>query len=284
MTPKVSVIVPIYNVEKYLSKCLISLLSQTLTDIEIICVNDGSTDNSLKILEEFAKNDNRLKVLSQKNMGLSIARNNGIEVATGEYIGFVDSDDWVDLDFFEKLYNAAKENDCDIAVAGFKRCGRIIKTTKIKFDEVRVYSTINEKTVVASVPEYNYVWNKIYKRDKWNFKFPEGRIFEDMVFTIKALYYLKNMVTVPNVYYYYRRRINSLVMKKDSKSKNDYKISEQELFSFAQQHNIILTNNRAYTEKEVYKLFGITILKIYHYEGVKKYKFLGFIPFLSVYS
>ena len=103
---KVSVIVPVYNCEKYLKKCLDSLVNQTLKDIEIICVNDGSTDNSGRILEEYT--DSRIKIITKENGGLSSARNAGIAVAKGEYLGFVDSDDWVDLDFYEKLYNTAK--------------------------------------------------------------------------------------------------------------------------------------------------------------------------------
>lgn len=113
--PKISIIVPVYNVEKYLSKCLNSLINQTLAELEILCVNDGSTDNSAKILADFAKMDSRIKVFFQENSGQSAARNLAIERATGEYLGFVDSDDWVDLDYFEKLYNTAKKYDCDIA-------------------------------------------------------------------------------------------------------------------------------------------------------------------------
>ena len=96
---KVSIIVPVYNIEKYLAKCLDSLINQTLEDIEIICVNDGSTDNSAEILNEYAQKDCRIKIINQDNAGLSAARNTGINAANGEYIGYVDSDDWIDLNF-----------------------------------------------------------------------------------------------------------------------------------------------------------------------------------------
>lgn len=105
---KISVIVPVFNAEKYLKMCLNSLVSQTLKNIEIICIDDGSTDNSLAILDKFKSKDDRIKIIKQKNYGVSMARNNGISEAQGEYIGFVDADDWVDKDFFEKLYNAAQ--------------------------------------------------------------------------------------------------------------------------------------------------------------------------------
>ena len=103
-TIKVSIIIPVYNVEKYLQKCLESLVNQTLKEIEIICINDGSTDKSEEILKIFAQKDDRIIVVNKENEGQSVARNVGIKLAKGEFLGFVDSDDWVDLDFFEKLY------------------------------------------------------------------------------------------------------------------------------------------------------------------------------------
>ena len=116
---KISVIVPVFNAEKYLKMCLNSLVSQTLKNIEIICIDDGSTDNSLAILDKFKSKDDRIKIIKQKNYGVSMARNNGISEAQGEYIGFVDADDWVDKDFFEKLYNATQKYNADIATAGY---------------------------------------------------------------------------------------------------------------------------------------------------------------------
>lgn len=118
MTPKVSIIVPMYNVEEYLEHCVNSLINQTLTDIEIILVDDGSPDLCGKMADEYALNDDRIKVVHQTNCGLGPARNTGIELATGEYIAFVDSDDWVNLDMYEKLYDAAVKNNSDIVAGG----------------------------------------------------------------------------------------------------------------------------------------------------------------------
>lgn len=123
---KVSIIVPVYNVEKYLKRCLDSLVNQTLKDIEIICVNDGSTDGSLAILNEYVRNDDRIVVINQENSGQSVARNRGIDVAKGEYIGFVDSDDWVCEDYFERLHNSAIQNNAEIAVGGIIRLHRFL--------------------------------------------------------------------------------------------------------------------------------------------------------------
>ena len=116
---KLSIIVPVFNTEKYLSECLNSLINQTLKSIEIICVDDGSTDNSLSILEKFHSKDERVKIIHQGNFGVSVARNNGIAMAQGEYIGFVDSDDWVDADFFEKLYNASQKFGAEVVAGDF---------------------------------------------------------------------------------------------------------------------------------------------------------------------
>ena len=137
--PKISIIVPFYNTEKYIERCLTSLVNQTVSDIEIVCINDGSNDNSLEIVKTFANKDLRIKILEQENLKQGAARNNGTKIAVGEYIGFVDSDDWVDLDYFEKLYNAAKKYNSDIALATNVRIGngKTKKRLNIKKEEVK---------------------------------------------------------------------------------------------------------------------------------------------------
>ena len=125
---KVSVVVPVYNTEKYLDICLNSLVNQTIDDIEIIIVNDGSTDNSIKIIKKYMKQyPEKIVLLDQKNSGISVARNNGISIAKGEFIGFVDSDDFVELNMYENLYNAIKNTKSDIVVCDYKN---IIQTHK----------------------------------------------------------------------------------------------------------------------------------------------------------
>ncbi len=183
---KVSVIVPIYNNEKYLKECLDSICNQTLTDIEIICVNDGSEDNSLKIIEEYKQKDNRIILINQDNLGVSAARNNGIKIATGEYIGFVDSDDYIDNDFYEKLYNAAKHNDSDMAVAGIIRFKGVRKKYMLKFNEELRLTNINKIMQLCRIPRQCYTVNKIYKRNlllEHNLFFKEGVYYKDVRFT-----------------------------------------------------------------------------------------------------
>ena len=141
----ISVVVPIYNTSIYLSKCLESLINQTYKDIEIICINDGSTDNSLEILNKFQKKDNRIKIITQENQGLSAARNKGIVEANGEYISFIDSDDWVDLDFFEKLITALEKEHADIAAGSIIRARKTFSKPRIKYEKEIIAQTFEEK-------------------------------------------------------------------------------------------------------------------------------------------
>ena len=275
---KVSIIVPVYNVEKYLRKCLDSLINQTLKDIEIICVNDGSKDNSPKILEEYAKKDNRIIVINQENAGLSVARNSGIDIAKGEYIGFVDSDDWVDLDFFEKLYYSATSNDADIAVGGIIRVTGIKKKKFLNFEKETLTDNANLKFELCDVPEKSYVTNKIYKTQKLkeiNLKFEEGRIFEDCIFTPQALFYSGKIVTVPNIYYYYLRRGNSTVKQRSEKANADNAYANKKANDFIKEHNIDISSHEPKTYR--FKIFGVTIFKIRQIGKRKQYALFNII-------
>lgn len=281
---KVSVIVPVYNVEKYLRKCLDSLISQTLKDIEIICVDDGSTDSSLKILELYAAKSYQIKILRNNHEGVSAARNLGIKEAVGEYLGFVDSDDYVDKNFFERMYNAAKNNNCDIACAGFRRFKHFNGSIKKSFKKETVLSDINFKLEADNLPNDNYIWNKIYKRDSWNkynIEFPCGRYFEDMAIVLKILYLLGNMVTVPDTFYYYRKRNGSIIKTKTKKIKDDFKWAKSELYNFASENNIALETRKDARKKITIKLFNLPLVKIYYYDKLIKYRLFGFISFMS---
>lgn len=275
---KVSIIVPVYNVEKYLRKCLDSLINQTLKNIEIICINDGSTDKSLEILEEYKNRDSRIILLNQENSGQSIARNNGIKKATGEYIGFVDPDDWVDLDYYEKLYNTANTNDADIAVGGIIRVTGIKKKKFLNFEKETITDNTNLKFELCDVPEKSYVCNKIYKTQKLkeiNLKFEEGRIFEDCIFTPQALLFLGKMVTVPNIYYYYLRRGNSTVKQRSEKANADNVYAHKKANDFIKEHNIDISSHEPKTYR--FKIFGVTIFKIRQKGKKKQYALFNII-------
>lgn len=192
-TPKVSIIIPFYNVEKYIDECIKSVVNQTLKDIEIIFVNDGSEDGSLKIVNKYAQKDSRIKVLSlDERHGQGFARNRAIDVATGEYIGFVDSDDYVRNDMFEKLYVSAVQSDTDITMCLAKEyddtTGNFIESDyySLKLFEQYKEDVFSSEDTVSKVLDMNVaLWNKLYKRSyltKINEKFPEGYIFEDLPF------------------------------------------------------------------------------------------------------
>lgn len=205
--PKISVIVPCYNVEQYVAKCLSTLCKQTLEDIEIICIDDKSTDNTLQILQEFASQDNRIKLFElSENSGVSIARNTGLNAVSGEYIGFVDPDDSVDIDFYEKLYAKAIEISADIVRGNV----RVISAKNGKIENSWFHNT--------KIDLYNFAsafWSAIYKADmikKNKIFFPVGiTVAEDSVFLTQATLYANKICAVDSVNYYYLfRRNNSL--------------------------------------------------------------------------
>lgn len=236
---KISIIVPVYNVEQYLGKCLESLTNQTLSDIEIICINDGSTDNSAVILQEYAKKDNRIKILTQENAGISNARNNGLKVAKGEYIGFCDSDDHVDSDFYEKLYTSAKKYNADIAVANIIKIRKDKLQKFLSFKDTIVCEDYREKLQICDVPDYSYVWNKIYRSEtlkESKLLFEEGKTYEDMIFSVQILLYLKRLVTVPDTNYYYLSRKGSIVHNRENDK--DSKNAMEFVKNFLKSHNL----------------------------------------------
>lgn len=227
MTPKVSIIVPIYNVEKYLSRCLDSLLGQTLKEIEIIAVNDGSIDNSLKILNEYMAKDLRLKVINKSNGGVSSARNEGISLASGEYIGFVDPDDWVNKEMYENMYHHAVSEKVDIVMCTYIREFEghskvknfdIPNKTIYKDDEVRLHvmrrliGPLNEEVGNPEMLDaWGTVWSKLYRSEI--IKNNEIRFIdldkigtnEDTLFNIETTFYAKTFLFLNDPYYHYWR-------------------------------------------------------------------------------
>ena len=161
--PFLSVILPCYNVDKYIKKALLSVTNQTLKNIEIICINDGSSDKTLDIINEFAQNDNRIKVYTQENQGQGVARNNGINYATAPYIAFMDPDDWVAYDMYEKLYNLAVQNDVDFVECGFiKYYETSGELKKVKFDYPACENKIFNYTLLLTIPMFLIIYY-IYK-------------------------------------------------------------------------------------------------------------------------
>ena len=230
---KISVIVPVFNVEEYLSYSLDSILNQTLRDIEIICIDDGSTDNSLNILEDYAKKDERIKIISKENEGQGIARNVGLDNACGEFIAFVDSDDFIKKDMLEKLYNKVIDNNVDLVMC---KVSSYDNETHVIDDDLWYYSLkcfngfkkevfnnldTKEFTHLISVTPYN----KLYKRsliEKNNIRFPEKYIFEDEVFFYHVYLKAERISLInENLYYYRTNREGSTVSNIHDKDYSD---------------------------------------------------------------
>lgn len=268
---KLSIIVPVYNVAEYLERCLNSLINQTLNEIEIICVNDGSTDNSLHILEKFAGLDKRIKIINQKNKGLSGARNTGIKLVQGEYFGFLDSDDWVDLDYFEKLYKRAKNCDADISLGDFIRKGKFKHKIRLKLNKEEEFVGDNEKFYGSQFYHFPCVWNKIYKTSKFNdLRFIEGIYFEDGPYTIQALHRANKVVTCCNTYLYYFINPNSIVKTLNKKKEQDMYNSSKFILNYIK-NNMQIQDKGIYYETFAQKLWRIKLYSTVENLYYKKY-------------
>lgn len=263
--PKVSIIVPFYNTDDYLEKCLNSLINQTLKDIEIILINDGSTDHSLLTAKIFQQKDSRIKIIEQEHKKQGAARNAGMKIAIGEYIGFVDSDDWVDLDYYEKLYNAAKKYDSDIALATNVRIGNGKTKYRLNLTEEKLYTSLQDKCDIQHQPKNPCPTNKIYRRamlEKNNIQWPEGVYCEDKLFTIQAVYYANGVVTVPNAFYYYYRNPHSTVNSRRKLLTNDKENAKRAVLDFLKSKNAQLRDCDFWAIKSEKRFLNVPVFKI----------------------
>ena len=280
---KISVVVPVYNVSKYLKECVDTILKQTYTNLEIILVDDGSTDDSGNICEEYAKKDNRIKVIHKKNGGLSSARNAGIKIATGKYIGFVDSDDWIDLDMYNKLYKNMKKEKAQISC-----CNRLLVYSNLekKYGTTSYYEVMDSKRAIELMCTYGYIgvsaYTKLYEKDLFNgIEFPDGKKSEDVFIMYKLFEKASTIVYDATPLYYYRQRSGSITTAKNinldiidaSKELMDYVVKKYPDIKE------IVTNNYVYSIIGVYdtilksKKSGADIKKLKKYikQEVKKY-------------
>lgn len=216
METVISVIVPVYRVEKYLPACIDSILNQTFTDFELILVDDGSPDRCPEICDETAKRDARVRVIHQANAGLSAARNAGIEAAHGAWLSFVDSDDYIAPQFYEKLYQTAQRTDADCvmcSVQNVDESGKPIDSALMRVaDEVKTGREVLRKIGRDDVTPYLTAWNKLYRRKLFNtLRYPAGRQNEDVFVFAELFCQVQRAVCVAEPLYFYRKRIGSIM-------------------------------------------------------------------------
>lgn len=223
MAEKVSIIVPVYNVESYINKCVDSILKQTYENIEIILVDDGSMDLSGNICDEYLKKDNRVKVIHKKNGGLSSARNKGIENATGEFYMFIDSDDYIEENMVERMYFSLINNKCDICVCEYFTDGLNSVDIEVDLKEDRVLDTIGAMNELIEGNIKGFACNKIYKKDLFlDIKFPEGKVYED-IYVMHLLFNKCNCICcITDKLYHYIQREDSITHIWSIKSALDY--------------------------------------------------------------
>lgn len=237
--PLISVIIPVYNGEIYVKPCLENILSQSYKNLEVIVVDDGSSDTSTEI----AKNYPVTLIKHRNNRGLSAARNTGIDTANGEYIHFMDVDDTINEEYYEKMVMAITKTGADIA------CGGMINDTKRYktriYQKLEVLTSIQDKLEATYVGKWGYVWRYLFRLDflkKEGLRFEEGRFMEDLIFSLPAVFHSKKLVVVPGAEYTYFHRENSIMTKKDSehrkKRHQDWQHARAFRRDFAKKHNI----------------------------------------------
>ena len=212
---KLSVVLPVYNVESYVSKCIDSILNQTFKDFELIIIDDGSTDSSSAICEHYKNIDSRIQLIKQKNQGLSAARNHGIQLAQGEFISFIDSDDWIDSTMYADLLSLIT-SDVDIVVCGHRvvtESGEILEQNSL--GDMCLTAVQATKMILKDQEIPSFAWNKLFRRSLFNdIKFPVNRIYEDTACIYKLFHISHNIKVTSNIYYNYLRNPNSICLAK----------------------------------------------------------------------
>ena len=276
---KISVIVSIYNVQDYVEKSIQSICNQTYKNLEIILVDDGATDNSGTICDDIAKKDDRIKVIHKKNGGLSSARNEGIRNATGEYIAFVDGDDWIDETMYEDMLRAIQTYNADIAICNYKEVSRReVRDTSTEditiFENREVLKAFIDEDVTYQIQ--NAAWNKLYKRSLMGgLRFPEGKLFEDIVYTTKLLAASKRAVYVNKAYYNYIFDRSDSIMN----SKKVERLLTDQVPAYKEKGEFLLSIG----EKELFLTHQYFFYKrmLLHYKDAKEKKPEGYEKFLK---
>ena len=247
-SPNVSVVVPIYNTEPYLERCLESLVNQSLRDVELVLIDNACTDQSPSIIDRYANKDSRIRVYThKKNVGVGGARNTALELATGDYVTFVDSDDWVDTMAFEILYNKANEQDCDLVICGTHYVDVEGEPTE------KIHSYLSEHMLhdgsafdcyLEKEPQrmiFNSTWGKLYRRTLFtqsSIKYSQEWMFEDLSVTARLIFLSKKVLLVPQALYYYRQRPHSMTADLQLSQINGYLKEFRTLNTFLRENHV----------------------------------------------
>jgi glycosyltransferase involved in cell wall biosynthesis len=250
MNPKLSIIVPVYNVEHYIEKCINSILTQTFTTFELILVDDGSLDKSGEICDEYSKRDSRVKVIHKKNGGLAAARNTGITMAQGTYIGFVDSDDWIEPNMYKFLYESCVKNYADISIIGVR---------EVDEEGICLNEYIPDSINFGQILKRAYAWNKIFKKElfiKNELFFTAGRYYEDIELIPKLFVKSIKVNVVNQIGYNYLKRNTSITGSRDEKILDN-------LWAYTQIKQYLIEKNMYLTYKEEFEK-GVVYFKKYY--------------------
>lgn len=252
--PLISIVTPVYNVENFLPQCLDSIIGQTFQNWELVLINDGSTDGSGLICDKYGKMDSRIRVVHKANSGQADSRNVGMEMARAEMIGFVDSDDWIDQDMYEILYNLLVENAADIAICSYYR--DFIDESVAECDEcgVEIYSQIEALDLILSDKKIrSFPWNKLFRRTVIKDEFPVSFFYEDYATVYKWFYNARKIVCSSVPKYHYRQRKGSTCNDSDPMKEFHFFIAELNRYKYLTSHNLLL-------EKQV--MFAREVVKI----------------------
>ncbi len=256
---KISVIIPVHNTEKYLAKCLESAVNQTYKDIEIICIDDASTDNSLAVIKEYAQKDNRIKYESfEENKGVSSARNRGIDIAEGEYIYFLDSDDWLSPNYLEIMLKTTEETKADIIMNRNMISFQNEKYFPFQFQQGQL--KIPDNSFIDTIKDTHNIsvgpCTKLFKRDflkKYNIKFPDGYIYEDIFFHYATFAYANKVYFFKGSEYFYRKTEGSITSNMNSESGKVINVFSL-VYDFYNERNLLNTGIKIYYTMPKYNI------------------------------
>ncbi len=270
MNEKISIIIPVYNVERYIEECLDSVINQTYKNLEILIINDGSTDRSLEICRKYKKKDKRIRLINQKNMGVAYCRNLGLKKVTSAYVMFVDSDDYIEENMVATLYKLLKSNNSDIAMCAFKNIldfsyeSNLINDSSFSFDTCvlegeKKFQFLYDKNVDMKLCSV-VIWNKLYKKDIFkNIKYPDNTIHEDEAMAHVILNRANKIVFTSKKLYNYRKRENSITNSPYSEERQDI------LPALLKRYHFFKKNN--------YNMLASNTLKSYCFFIMKHYKY-----------